>query len=207
MTERLAILVLAAGLSSRMGARNKLLLPLDGKPLVWHTAGNATAAGLGPVFVVTGHQGSAVQAALDDFAVRFIDNPNFAQGMSTSLRAGLAALPREVEACLIMLGDMPLIDSGIIRTIAEEGRENPAASAIVPVMNGVWAHPVLLRRSLFTDVMMLEGDTGARKILKSRSDVHCIAIDDAAILADADTPDAYGEIQRLYTERRAQRFG
>lgn len=207
MKENVAILVLAAGTSSRMGGRNKLLLPLGGRPLIFHTAGNAIAAGLGPVYIVTGHESAEVRAALAGFDVHFIDNPNFAQGMGTSLRAGIAALPHSMNACLVMLGDMPLIGSGIMRAIADAGRQNPAASAVVPVMHGEWAHPVLLRRVLFPDVLALKGDAGARKILKTRVDVHCLTIDDAAVLADADTPEAYAAIQKIYADRLAQRAG
>src|SRR4029079_4555412 len=111
---RVAGIILAAGRSSRMGAMNKLLIPLDGKPMVRRAAEAVLAAQLSPVLVVTGHQRGEVEEALKGLPVRFLNNKDFAAGMSTSLRVGLDAVPGECDAALVALGDMPLITAGEI---------------------------------------------------------------------------------------------
>lgn len=201
MTGNYAIIVLAAGLSSRMAGRNKLLLPLGDAPIVRRTAINALASGIAPVIVVTGHEASAVQSALDDLPVTFAHNPHFARGMGSSLICGLTALDETINGAIIMLGDMPLIGPGIIREVAVTASLHPAASAVVPVYQGAWAHPVLLNRNLFPAVMELNGDTGARALLKQRTDVHLQPVTDEGCLLDADTENAYEIVRQRYAER------
>ena len=109
----IAGVVLAAGTSSRMG-RNKLALPLGGKPMVRHVVEAALASGLERVLVVTGHEAEVTEGLLADLPVGFVRNPDYAGGISTSLRAGIAAVPQYCAGAMVLLGDMPGIDAGLI---------------------------------------------------------------------------------------------
>jgi molybdenum cofactor cytidylyltransferase len=184
---RIAALILAAGQSTRFGAENKLLAHIDGEPMLAHVIALAKAAGLADIHLVTGHDREAVERVASQFGLRTIHNPDFAEGISASIRAGIAGLPEAFDGALVMLGDMPRVRPLTIRSIVAAARENPAASAIVPSQDGQWGNPVLLRRALFADVARLSGDFGARKLLRSRGDVTVIAVDDPGIHADFDT--------------------
>jgi molybdenum cofactor cytidylyltransferase len=185
----LAALVLAAGRSSRMGDANKLTQILRGKPLVRHAVLAALASQASPVLVVTGHEADKVRQALEGLDVSFIHNPDYAEGMATSLKAGLAALPATAAGAAVLLGDMPNVTPAIIdRLIAAAA---PEAKAVVPTLLGQRGNPALLMRSLLPDVLKLSGDQGARKLLEAAGDaVIDIALDDPAIALDIDTPEA-----------------
>ena len=192
---RIAAVVLAAGRSSRFaasaGGAHKLLADFGGEPMVRRTVRNALAAGARPVVVVTGHAAAEVTRAIDGLEVTVVHNADFAAGLAASLKTGIAALPQDCAGAVMLLADMPAIpasaiDAVVAAFVASAGR----ASAVVPTVGGVWAHPVLLGRSLFDDVARLAGDTGARALIKARRDVALIELDDQRLLADADTPEA-----------------
>src|SRR6185503_18669432 len=111
---RIAAILLAAGRSTRMGGPNKLLAEIGGKPLVRIAAVEALASRAREVIVVTGHQREAVAAALQGLPVKLVHNPDFAEGLSTSLRAGLAAVPAEADGIVVCLGDMPQVTATLI---------------------------------------------------------------------------------------------
>ncbi|HWY62400.1 MAG TPA: NTP transferase domain-containing protein [Rhizomicrobium sp.] len=178
--------VLAAGLSSRMGS-NKMITPLKGKPLVRHAVEAALTAGLDPVIIVTGHEASSVEKALTGLDVSFIHNDQYADGLSGSLRRGVAALPEDCDGALVLLGDMPAIGAGLIaRTIAAF---DPASRAIcVATARGQYGHPVLWGRQFFPEIAMLTGDSGARALLNRHAAQVCeIEAGDDAPLTDIDT--------------------
>lgn len=181
------LLLLAAGRGTRFGPAPKLLQILDGEPLVRHAAQAALASRLGPVAVVLGAHAPSVRAALDGLDLSFVENPAHAEGLSTSLRAGLAALPGR-DPVLVLLGDMPRIGAHHLRALADAYAEGDAA--VVPVHAGQRGNPVLLdRRRLAADLATLDGDRGAGRLLARRSDVREVPLD-AAVLADVDTPAA-----------------
>lgn len=187
---RIAALVLAAGRSTRMGA-NKLLEVLHEKPLVRHVVDAARASQASPLMIVTGHERENLHAALADINATFIDNPHYADGLSTSLKAGLAALPQDCDGAVILLGDMPLVTAEIINALIAAAPQDTSKIAAVPVYNGEWGNPVLLMREAFPDVMMLTGDAGARKYLAvQRSHVVEVPVNDPSVLLDLDTPEA-----------------
>jgi molybdenum cofactor cytidylyltransferase len=197
MTERqrIAAVILAAGQSSRYRAADpsavsKVVATLGGKPLVRHVAEAALAAGLDPVVVVTGFAREAAQAGLDGLAVSFVHNPSFATGLSSSLKAGVYALPDDAAGAAILLADMPKVSAGLLGALAKAFNENPHACALAPNLNGQRGNPVFIRRALFDDVARLDGDVGARALLRGRSDVVDVAMDDDAVAFDVDTPDA-----------------
>ncbi len=185
----IAGLLLAAGRSSRMGAANKLLAEFDGVPLVRRSADALLSSGLDRVVVVTGHQGERIRSALAGLDVEFVDNPNFATGLSSSIKAGLAALDGEADGALVSLADMPAIDAKALRRMADAFRADSQA-VIRATHGGVRGNPVLLPRSLFAEAMKLEGDVGARHLIEGGSvPVHDLEIGQAASL-DVDTPEA-----------------
>ena len=110
----IAGVVLAAGRSSRMGGPNKLLEQIAGRPLVRIVVDAVLASRARPVIVVTGHQRERVEAALAGLPVRFVHNPHFADGLGTSLKAGIAALPAGADGAIVCLGDMPQVDAALI---------------------------------------------------------------------------------------------
>jgi molybdenum cofactor cytidylyltransferase len=186
----IAAIILAAGRSTRMGSI-KLLEELDGKALVRHVADAALGSIARSVWVVTGHEGESVRARLDGLGIRFVHNPDFALGLSTSLKAGVMALPAEAKGVVVLLGDMPRVTSEVINFVIQAFEAQPQAIAAVPVYQGEWGNPVLLSRSLFGAVAALQGDAGARKLLNGRAgEVLEVPVSNDAVLIDLDTPEA-----------------
>ncbi|HEY2071702.1 MAG TPA: molybdopterin-binding/glycosyltransferase family 2 protein [Rhizomicrobium sp.] len=187
---KIAAVVLAAGLSSRMG-RNKLLAPLGGKPLLRHIAETAVASEAGPVLVVTGNQAGAVEASLKDLSVRFVRNERFAEGLSTSLKAGVAAAPEDCDGVVVLLGDMPGVSATLIgRMIAAFSPEDGRA-IVVASHGGKRGNPVLWARRFFPEIATLEGDIGAKALIAANEELVCeVEAGDDAPLADIDTEDA-----------------
>lgn len=184
---------------------NKLTLPLAGHPLVQYPVLAALASRATPVLTVTGSDAMAVEWVLSDIAVgegmEILFNPRFEEGLSTSLAAGIAELPEDVAGAVVLLGDMPFVSAAIIDQLIAAFERAPEAPAIVPTCGGAWANPVLLARSLFPAIARLTGDTGARKLLAGRSGVVTLAIDDPALILDADDPDSLEQMRLIAGER------
>jgi molybdenum cofactor cytidylyltransferase len=192
---RFAALVLAAGASTRFAGGHKLLAEFRGKPLISHVFELAKAAPVDSRLVITGACVGEIAALAEAAGLRSLHNPDFAAGLSTSLKSGLSALPATCEGALILLGDMPLIRPETLHAIIAAAQANPAFAAIVPSYQGEWGHPVLLKRPIFADLATLSGDQGARALLKSRRDVLVLEVDDPGILADFDTREAFGKAE------------
>jgi molybdenum cofactor cytidylyltransferase len=199
---RVAAIVLAAGRSTRMGGPNKLLADIKGKPLVRIAAEEALASRADGVIVVTGHQRERVEQALAGLKVRFVHNPDFAEGLSTSLKAGLAAVPAEADGAIICLGDMPQVRADMIDRLI--GAFDPARGAliVVPVIAGKRGNPVLWSRRFFPELAALEGDVGARHLIGGYGEAVVEVPADAAALVDIDTPEALSAL-RAEIERDA----
>jgi molybdenum cofactor cytidylyltransferase len=199
---RVGAIVLAAGRSTRMGGPNKLLAEIGGKPLVRFVAEQALASRATPVVVVTGHERAKVEAALAGLRVRFAHNPDYAAGLSTSLKAGLAALPGEVDGAIVCLGDMPQVTAALIDRMLEAFDPERGALVVVPTIDGKRGNPVVWSRRFFPDLMALEGDVGARHLIATYADaVTEVPLEDSAALTDVDTPDALlavkAELERM----------
>lgn len=193
---RVAALVMAAGRSSRMGA-NKLLMDDGGKPIVARVVEQALAADLAEVVVVTGHQEAEVRAALAGQTVRVVPCPDHADGMSASLRCGLKALSADVDAALILLGDMPRVDADLMRRMIAAFNPTEGRAIIVPSFEGKRGNPVLWDRRFFGEMMALAGDVGARHLIGEHAElVTEIESGNAGIFLDIDTPEAYRTLQR-----------
>jgi molybdenum cofactor cytidylyltransferase len=192
---RVTALILAAGKSSRMGGPNKLVARLDGKPLVRHAAEAALASHADEVVVVTGHQGERVREALAGLPLRFVDNPRFAEGLSTSLTAGIEALDEDVGAALVLLGDMPLVSTALIDQLIAAHRPEAGAHVVVPVTEGRRGNPVLWGRRFFADLKRVTGDQGGRAILTAHPEAIAeVAVTGQGAFLDLDTPQALAEV-------------
>jgi molybdenum cofactor cytidylyltransferase len=187
---RLAAVILAAGQSSRMG-HNKLLAHWRGKPLLRHVAEAALASTARPVIAVTGHEASATRNALSGLDVVLTANPHYAEGLSTSLRTGLASVPADCGGALILLGDMPEVGTDLIeRMIAGFAPEDGRAICIA-VRGGKRGNPVLWARRFFPEMETLTGDSGAKHLLGIYDEQVCeVEAGDDSVLTDIDTPEA-----------------
>lgn len=195
---KVAAIVLAAGRSTRMGGPNKLLETLRGRPLVRHAVEAAVRAGLSDVVVVTGHQSAAVEAALEGLPVRFAPNADFADGLSTSLRAGLGALGDDFDGAVVMLGDMPGVTPTLVRRLAEAYDPVIGAHVVAPVRGGRRGNPVLWGRRFFPDLSRVDGDLGGRHLLELHPEaVREVEADDDGALIDVDTPEMLAALKAL----------
>ena len=193
---RVAALVLAAGRSTRMGAINKLIAEIGGKPLVRIAAEQALASHASPVVVVTGHQHEKVEAALAGLPVRIVHNPDYADGLGTSLKTGIAAVPADVDGAVVCLGDMPQVDAALIDKLIGAFDPERGALVVVPSIAGRRGNPVLWSRRFFADLMAIQGDIGARHLIGAYAEaVVEVPVDGAAALTDVDTPESFSAVK------------
>jgi molybdenum cofactor cytidylyltransferase len=187
----IAAVVLGAGRSSRMGGPNKLLAEIGGRPLVRIVVDAVLASRARPVIVVTGHQHERVEAALAGLPVTFVHNPHFADGLGTSLKTGIAALPAEVDGAVVCLGDMPQVDAAMIDHLVGAFDPDKGALVVVPTIDGKRGNPVVWSRRFFPDLMTVEGDVGARHLIGRYPEaVAEVPLTGTAALTDVDTPEA-----------------
>ncbi len=185
--------ILAAGAASRMG-QPKLLLPWKGEALICHAARTALETGLDPVVVVTGAGGLEIQAALAGLDVRFVENPDWQAGQSTSVRAGINALPLSTQAVIFLLGDQPYVSTDLIQALVQiYAQTHPAILA--PYVGEKRTNPVLFDVSVFEALRGLRGDAGARTIFAQYPPTPLPWHDDR-LLFDVDTPDDYQRLLR-----------
>ena len=188
---RVAAVILAAGRSSRMGGSNKLLEHLHGKPMVRIVAEQALASKASPVIVVTGHMAVEVERALEGLKIIFVANPHFADGLATSVKAGISAVPADADGAVICLGDMPLVDARLIDRLIEAFAPDKGSLIAVPVSAGRRGNPVLWSRRFFDELKALDGDIGARHLIARNAEaVAEVAVDGESPLLDIDTPEA-----------------
>ena len=187
----IAAIVLAAGQSSRMEGKNKLLEDFKGKPLVRRAAEAAIASKASPVIVVTGKDSEQVRHALQGLDVRFVNNPDFAEGLSSSLKAGIRTVPDDCSGAVICLGDMPQVSAALIDKLIENFAPDRGALIVAPVRNRQRGNPLLWARRFFPELLKLEGDIGARKLAHFYDEgLKEIEVSDDAAFADIDTPEA-----------------
>lgn len=181
----IAAVVLAAGSSTRMEGAHKLLEPVGGRPLVAWPVDAVLRAGADPVIVVTGHRADEVERVLPA-GVTVVRNAEHRLGLSSSLRAGLSALPVGVAAALVALGDMPGVRAR--HCLALVGRWRPGAIA-VPTRSGRRGHPVLWSERYFDEMRALQGDRGARTLMEVHA-AHVVEVpmEDDGVLVDVDRP-------------------
>lgn len=192
---RIAALVLAAGRSTRMGTANKLLQPVAGKPMLAHTLDAIAAADIAATVVVTGHQTDAVGPLLAGRELLAVHNPNYADGLSTSLKAGLRALPRDVDGVLVCLGDMPQVTAAHIGRLIAAFNPLESRAIVVPTFEGKRGNPVLWSAEFLPAMQALAGDRGAKPLMAENADrLAEVEMTDAAVLLDIDTPAKLSEV-------------
>lgn len=195
-----AIVILAAGRSSRMGAM-KLLLPLGSRPVIAQVVATALSTELRPVIVVIGHLASQVSAALPHTGEIVIENAKYADGQSTSLHAGLAALPSHAPGVVVMLGDQPLVTPAQLTLLAAVASET-GAPIIAASYGGRRGNPVFFKRTVFAELLRVTGDSGGREIFsRHRQDLTLVDMADASASLDIDDPDSYTQVQALWGQR------
>lgn len=193
-----AAIILAAGRSTRMGGPNKLLAELNGKALVRIVAEQVVASKATSVTVVTGHQAAEVERALAGMKVTFVYNPDYTDGLASSVKAGIAALPKDADGAVVCLGDMPLIDSRLIDRLIEAFAPDRGSLIAVPVSDGRRGNPVLWSRRFFGELMTLDGDIGARHlIMKHGEAVAEVPVDGQGAFLDIDTPQALADARAV----------
>jgi len=188
---RIAAIVLAAGRSTRMAPRNKLLELVDGVPMVRRAAMTALASRARPVLVVTGHMREDVSAALAGLDVQITHNPRYAEGLSTSLAAGIRALPAGLDGALIALGDMPGVRSDHLDRLIASFAPQEGRAICISMHAGKRGNPVLFAAEFFAELKEITGDTGARYLIgRHQEQIAEVEMDSAAVLMDVDTPEA-----------------
>lgn len=194
---RVYALVLAAGLSRRMGAP-KQLLPFGGGTVLQSVVDRLLAADLAGVLVVLGHEADAVRQSLGDRPVHCCVNAHYREGMFSSVACGLRHLPGAADAALIALGDQPQISTTVTRAVVA-AYESSGKGLVIPVWQGKRGHPALVDLSRYRDeILALSGEAGLKPVMRGHpEDTLEVPVDDAGILRDLDTPEEYrAELER-----------
>lgn len=192
---RVAAVILAAGGSTRMGEA-KQLLPLGNSTVLGQTIANVRRSAVEQIVLVLGSSAPAIRSrlAVGD-GLNIVVNHDYGQGMASSLRAGLSALAPQVDAALIVLADQPFIRPETLDQLAVEHNRSQAP-IVIPTYHGFRGNPVLLDRSVFAEVMALEGDVGCRAIFPNHlAGILKVEVEDEGILLDIDHPEDYQRLQ------------
>jgi molybdenum cofactor cytidylyltransferase len=191
----IAAIVLAAGLSKRMG-RFKLLLPWGERTVIGQVVAALESARFSQIVVVTGHRAGEVEAALAGTAARMAFNPDYASGeMLSSIQAGLRAVGECVEAALLCLGDQPQIETATVQAVLAAGQESEWERIVIPSYRMRGGHPILLPAWLWPEIIACAGTL--RDVMAAHRDqTHYVAVDTPTVLADLDTPEEYANAAR-----------
>ncbi len=193
---RVAALVLAAGRSTRMGGPNKLLADANGEPLVVHAVKAALASQAVEVVVVLGHMEDQVRPTIEKSVppksrLRFVTNPDFAEGLSTSVKTGIGALGANIDAAIVQLGDMPGVGAPLLDRLIAAFSPVEGRTICVPTVGGKRGNPVLWARRFFAEMTKLSGDSGAKHLIGEHADLVCeVEMTGEAAITDIDTPEA-----------------
>lgn len=196
--------VLAAGASRRMGAANKLLLPLGRTPVVVRVVEAVRAASVAEeAIVVTGHERAAVEEVLAPYPARCVHNADYASGMASSIRRGVEAASPHADGIVIGLGDMPLVQPETWRRLRIRFAEASRPAIVFPVNGGRRGHPVLFDTTFRDELLQLHGDGGARAVIRAHADAALgVPVDDPGIFRDLDTRAAYEALVRAVNSER-----
>ena len=190
---RIAAIVLAAGKSSRMAPANKLFVEIDGRSLIEHAVAAATGSQAATTVVVLGNEADRVRAILAGRAAMLVDNPDHASGLASSLRVGLAAVPADCEGAVVLLADMPGVKSAHVDRLIAAFSPLEGRAICVAARNGKRGNPVLWAQRFFAEMAALEGDQGARGLVRRHEESVCeVDMPDDGVLTDLDTPEALG---------------
>ncbi len=186
-------IVLAAGLSRRMG-RAKLLLDWGGQPVIRRAVEQVKAGGVDEVVIVVGREAAAIREALSGLAVSIVENPTPEAGQASSIACGVAALGPGIRAALIALGDQPALPPKVIPRLVETFGQTGKA-VVAPVYRGVQGNPVLFAASVFPVLLALTGDRGARSVVEKDPSRVALVPFDLPVPADLDTREEYERLR------------
>lgn len=188
----IAAVVLAAGRSRRMAPHNKLLVAdRTGKPMIARVVDNVLASRARPILVVTGHQAESVEQSLAGKPVRLVHAADYAEGLSASLKAGIAAVPPECAAAVVCLGDMPLVTGRVVDRLLATYDPDEGRLIVLPTFRGKQGNPMLWDRRFFSEILQISGDTGARFLLGRHLDaVAEVEVGEDSVLRDFDTAES-----------------
>ena len=160
----ISAILLTAGQSKRMCGENKLTKKIQGIPLIKHSVENILSSSIDELIVVVGYQKEIIEKLIDkNVKIKFVFNKNFESGMASSIKTGLNHLSDDTEAFFICLGDMPMVNKDVFNLLIKSKNNK---EIIVPTYNGKQGNPVLFSKSMKKQIMTIEGDAGAKKILK-----------------------------------------
>jgi len=189
-----AVILLAAGRSSRSGNTHKLLATLEGKPVIEQSVITLKKSGFSNIFVITGARNKEINAALSNHSVTIIHNADFASGMGSSLATGVRALPEDTNQCIICLADMPFVSPATYKAMISAANKISESEIFTPIFKGKRGNPVLWRKSQFEQLSKITGDKGGRTLIRAQEDlVSSVTVDDPGILIDLDTPEALAQ--------------
>ena len=198
----ISAVILAAGESRRMGKQNKLLLPIGGEALLVKLVASVCASDVGQVLVVIGHEAEKIRRELNEFPLNFVYNPNFSEGMTTSIKYGVKAVSHECDGLLICLGDMPFINTSEINKLIHayvKNRIKGEGLIVVPVFKRQRGNPVLFSIEFRNDILEHKKESGCKEVIMKNSDsVMEIEMDDEKMLLDVDTMEDYQSVSDLF---------
>lgn len=195
---RITAIILAAGLSSRMGGVNKLLLPFKGKTILESVVQTITSLPFAEVIVVSGHDQQAIGELLRRYPVTVADNPDFSQGLSTSLRRGVDAADPHSSGYLFCLADMPLLSPNLLKYLCKIFLQATVPSIVVPVYDGRRGNPVIFSSAFRDELLQLQGDQGARPLLdKHPRAIIEVPVNHPGVSRDIDTDSQYRELREM----------
>ena len=198
----ISAVILAAGESRRMGKKNKLLLPIGGEALLVKLVASVCASDVGQVLVVIGHEAEKIRRELNEFPLNFVYNPNFSEGMTTSIKYGVKVVSHECDGLLICLGDMPFINTSEINKLIHayvKNRIKGEGLIVVPVFKRQRGNPVLFSIEFRNDILEHKKESGCKEVIMKNSDsVMEIEMDDEKMLLDVDTMEDYQSVSDLF---------
>jgi molybdenum cofactor cytidylyltransferase len=194
----IAAVVLGAGRSRRMAPHNKLLIPdKAGKPMIARVVDNVLSSNARPILVVLGHMAEQVEHALGGRPVRYVHAVDYAEGLSASLKAGIAAVPPEASAALVCLGDMPLVTGRMIDRLLSMYDPDEGRLIVLPTFRGKQGNPMLWDRRFFPEILQISGDSGARFLVGKHAEAVCeVEMADDAVLRDFDTTESLATLPK-----------
>ena len=194
-SKNIVAVVLAAGASRRMSQANKLTIPVDGTPMVARVVDALQESGIDEVIVVTGHAPEEIQAALGDREVELVHNPDYEEGMGSSVRTGVSAVADDVDGVLIALGDMPWVGTDVIGRLLDAFSPDGDLSIYIPMFGRKRGNPVLWGSRHFPELRQLSGDVGGKALFHGHAAAICyVDVESAAVNIDVDTPEALHEL-------------
>lgn len=189
---KIAAIVLAAGSSQRMGAENKLHLPIDGVPLLRHSLEILLASNIDEVIVVLGHDQESTRALVDDLPLQLVYNQAHSSGQMTSVHCGLASLENSYDGVIIALGDQPALSVADINYLIEAYQNRSSGEVVVPTFTGERGNPIIISENCRADILAGTRNLGCRKFIEKNPELVCrVEMSNPGVVIDLDTPQEY----------------